>query len=105
MAAPSDASPVRGGVTTGDGGVRRLAGRVPFRAAAHRWDTPVVYAAMHPSVCGLRRIHLPLQGRLWVAAPSDASPVRGGVTTGDGGVRHLAGPLPLQVVCTLPPHP
>ena len=24
--------------------------------------------AMHPSVCALRRIHLPLQGRLWGAA-------------------------------------
>ena len=35
-------------------------------------------AAMHPSVCALRRIHLPLQGRLWGTAAYKASPARGG---------------------------
>ena len=34
-------------------------------------------AAMHPSVCALRRIHLPLQGRLWGNCRLKGSPVRG----------------------------
>ena len=32
---------------------------------------------MHPSVCALRRIHLPLQGRLWGDCRLKGSPVRG----------------------------
>ena len=35
-------------------------------------------AAMHPSVCALRRIHLPLQGRLSNSCPPKVSPVKGG---------------------------
>ncbi len=31
---------------------------------------------MHPSVCAFRRIHLPLQGRLWEAAARKA-PLQG----------------------------
>ena len=53
-------------------------------------------AAMHPSVCALRRIHLPLQGRLYRRQPPKASPARGGVAPGDGGVRHLAVPIPFR---------
>ena len=34
-------------------------------------------AAMHPSVCALRRIHLPTQGRLWGNCCLKGSPVRG----------------------------
>ena len=32
--------------------------------------------AMHPSVCALRRIHLPLQGRLWGELPLEKFPAQ-----------------------------
>ena len=45
--------------------------------------------AMHPSVCALRRIHLPLQGRLWGDCRLKGSPARGAV-----GVSRLRGAAP-----------
>ena len=44
---------------------------------------------MHPSVCALRRIHLPLQGRLWGDRHPEGSPGRGA-----GGVSRLRGAVP-----------
>ena len=46
-------------------------------------------AAMHPSVCALRRSHLPLQGRLWGNCHLEGSPARGAV-----GVSRLKGAAP-----------
>ena len=46
-------------------------------------------AAVHPSVCALRRIHLPLQGRLWGDRHPEGSPVRGAV-----GASRLRGAVP-----------
>ena len=33
-------------------------------------------AAMHPSVCALRRIHLPLQGRLYQVSATRKAPLQ-----------------------------
>ena len=56
---------------------------------------------MHPSVCVERRIHLPLQGRLWEAAWK--APLQGELSaSADGGVRHLALPIPFRVASILP---
>ena len=59
---------------------------------------------MHPSVCALRRIHLPLQGRLWGDCRPEGSPVRGavGVSRLWGAAHDLANTLP---VCLTPPRP
>ena len=40
-------------------------------------DIGRIYAAMHPSVCGIRRIHLPLQGRLCRRLPLKKAPLQG----------------------------
>ena len=40
-------------------------------------DIGRIYAVMHPSVCGIRRIHLPLQGRLCRRLPLKKAPLQG----------------------------
>ena len=63
----------------------RMQGKALPGSAGYLWGK----AAMHPSVCALRRIHLPLQGRLWGDRHPEGSPVRGAV-----GVSRLRGAAP-----------
>ena len=62
-------------------GFRDDASIVPYEAQGKPLPRVTGYlwgkAAMHPSVCAFRRIHLPLQGRLWGSCRSERLPCKG----------------------------
>ena len=78
---------------TASQGLRNDASIVPYEAQGKVLPGFTGYfrrkAAMHPFICALRRIHLPLQGRLWENCRPEGSPVRGA-----GGVSRLRGAAP-----------
>ena len=100
------ASPARGGVAAGDGGVPHLTLQIPFRAAALSRPPHTLRNARARSCRTLLGISTasrqctpqsapsgasssPCRGTFLCVAAPEASPARGGVAAGDGGVPHL----------------
>ena len=122
MAAVPEASPARGGVAAGDEGVPHLALQMPFRAAALSRPPHTLRNTGARPCRTLRGISAtnrqctpqsapsgasssPCRGAFLGTAIPKASPARGGVAAGDGGVPHLALQIPFQIATlSRPPH-
>ena len=94
-------------------GIAGFAGRCKHRAlrmqgkalpgfAGYLWGK----AAMHPSVCALRRIHLPLQGRLLGGLPLWKAPLQGELSpqVTEGCIAAVWGRCPINASATLRDH-